>query len=640
MISSRAEPQPAWSARRFALGGLALGCLAVAQPSTGIAQTDTLELEQQTPTAFTAPLNLLPSGREERRSAVEDSLTTEPEPLTGGPRLQLPPAAGQAPSGLAPSGQTDINRSDIEVNRLGAIDLEAVGTLDAGNGGLGADMWRGSRRDIVLKLLSRMPDYISGPSLRALARRLLLSSAIPPAGSKSADGDSLLKLRIEHLVALGEIEGLDELLRVIPERSADEPVQKARVEAQLLTGNADAACTSVRNVVAQGRQSLYWQKALVFCQIHAGEMAGAALGVGLLREQSTGEDDAFIALAEAASGGASDIPVIGNPSVFELSILQRLDAPLAEETAQDVHPGMLFAMARSEDIELPRRIEVAERALTLGVLPAEDLAKLYRLYEVPEADLAAASTKAVEWDDIKGRALRFQVAEAAVNPNRQAEMIQAALDAAESPEDYLATAQLFEPLLLSLTPSGELAWFCGSAGQALFALGRFQKAEEWMALARQEAMTAPAAAAAVTSLWPYARLAGLGSMPWDGDLNSWTSANRGADPGAFGQRVALLQIALRALGGGGPLDWSEIAASTDERATAVPDASILFALEGASGGGRLGETVLLSLLVLGEAGPSGSHLLALERVLTALTNVGLEREARVLAIEAALARGV
>ena len=35
-----------------------------------------------------------------------------------------------------------------------------------------------------------------------------------------------------------------------------------------------------------------------------------------------------------------------------------------------------------------------------------------------------------------------------------------------------------------------------------------------------------------------------------------------------------------------------------------------------------------------------SHLLALERVLTALSNVGLEREARLLAIEAALARGV
>ena len=70
------------------------------------------------------------------------------------------------------------------------------------------------------------------------------------------------------------------------------------------------------------------------------------------------------------------------------------------------------------------------------------------------------------------------------------------------------------------------------------------------------------------------------------------------------------------------------------------NASVLFALEGASGSGRLGETVLLSLLVLGKAGPGGSHLLALERVLTALSNVGLEREARLLAIEAALARGV
>ena len=320
--------------------------------------------------------------------------------------------------------------------------------------------------------------------------------------------------------------------------------------------------------------------------------------------------------------------MIGNPSVFELSILQRLDASLADETAQEIHPGMLFAMARSAELDLERRIEVAEEAVALGVLPAADLGRLYSQVEIPEADLAAFRSRAVEWDGSRARALRYQAAMAdAATPKDQADMIAAALDAAASPQDYLAVARLYEPLLLILEPTAELSDFTGTAGQALFALGRFKQAEAWMGLARQEAMKTPTAAAAVTALWPYARLAGVATVPWDGDLNAWISANQGAEPSALSSRVALLQVTLRALGGGGPLDWSEIAASTDDTATEVPDASMLFALDGASGSGRLGETVLLSLLVLGKAGPGGSHLLALERVLTALSNVGLEREA-------------
>ena len=56
--------------------------------------------------------------------------------------------------------------------------------------------------------------------------------------------------------------------------------------------------------------------------------------------------------------------------------------------------------------------------------------------------------------------------------------------------------------------------------------------------------------------------------------------------------------------------------------------------------GRGGETVLLALLALGEAGPARADPLVLAAVLPALSAVGLEREARALAIEAAIARGL
>ena len=55
---------------------------------------------------------------------------------------------------------------------------------------------------------------------------------------------------------------------------------------------------------------------------------------------------------------------------------------------------------------------------------------------------------------------------------------------------------------------------------------------------------------------------------------------------------------------------------------------------------RVAETVLLSLLVLGEAGPAGADPLLLRQVLISLRQSGFEKEARAMAVEAALAAGL
>ncbi len=50
--------------------------------------------------------------------------------------------------------------------------------------------------------------------------------------------------------------------------------------------------------------------------------------------------------------------------------------------------------------------------------------------------------------------------------------------------------------------------------------------------------------------------------------------------------------------------------------------------------------MLLSLYALGDAGPGGANPIMLSRSIMALRQVGLDSEARSLAIEAAIAAGV
>jgi hypothetical protein len=55
---------------------------------------------------------------------------------------------------------------------------------------------------------------------------------------------------------------------------------------------------------------------------------------------------------------------------------------------------------------------------------------------------------------------------------------------------------------------------------------------------------------------------------------------------------------------------------------------------------RVGETVLLSLLAIGNAGPAKIEVGVLSTVLKALLAIGLDQDARALALEAALVNGL
>ena len=67
--------------------------------------------------------------------------------------------------------------------------------------------------------------------------------------------------------------------------------------------------------------------------------------------------------------------------------------------------------------------------------------------------------------------------------------------------------------------------------------------------------------------------------------------------------------------------------------------SLLMGLDRAAAGGRTGEVVLLSLLLLGERGPAASDTITLGRIVSALRRVGLVEDAGALALEGLLGAG-
>jgi hypothetical protein len=135
-------------------------------------------------------------------------------------------------------------------------------------------------------------------------------------------------------------------------------------------------------------------------------------------------------------------------------------------------------------------------------------------------------------------------------------------------------------------------------------------------------------------------LAGVAGEADDAVVRAWWTEMAGRE-GAVA-RATIVFSSLDALGM--PVEprlWRQVlAGATPAPAAALPPTPLLVGLDRAGAAKRRGEAVLYALAALGEAGPAGAHPLTLSTALQSLKSVGLEAEARRMAVEAALAAGL
>jgi hypothetical protein len=567
-----------------------------------------------------------------------------------GPIPLFPPTVrpGASAGERAPDG-TSGAAGDIEVNRLGELDPESLGILDAANGGLGGDAWAGSDRAAVEALLRELPGDLASPTLRGLAARLLLSSARAPAPTQpqgaaptmadavaAAQASDFLRLRAERLYALGEIAGLNRLLGLVPQRVEDPWLAEARVDGLLLAGRDAEACALVPAGLARYPQALYWAKAQVFCQFADGQTDQAMLGLDLLREQAPDSDPAFFEVANGFVGGTAPA---GNPRALVgadltpliLAMLRKTGGALPPEAVASASPLLLHGIAALAGGDHAVHAGAVERLVETGALPGERLAGTYDAFEFTEAELAdalAGAERAAQGEGggggVRGRALLYRAANRESLAATRAEILRAAFLSAGADGRSTAMARAVVPLLEGLAPTPELAWFAPLAARTLYRAGQFERAGAWLSVLRLAAQSDPESRQAYDALRPLQRLAG-GPEPLAVDTTA-------------GPQRLLPFVLSRALGQ--EEDLARLAVDADGSAQSLERLPLLLALGDAAAAGRRGESVLLAVTALGPAAPSGSHPLALGYAVSALSAVGLGADARALAIEAALAAGL
>ena len=522
---------------------------------------------------------------------------------------------------------------------LGELDFAAAGLLTPQNGGFGPDMWRGADRAFVEKLLATLPVTTPYPTLQKLTQRLLLSAADPPSGPSS--GVSFLALRLGRLIDAGQFETAAQMAALAgPAR--DEALAQVRAQLALASNDIKPACLMAAEYVKTS-SAAFWLKLSGFCHILNGDETAAQLSASLAAETDP-DDTAYQTLLTALISKSSKLPKSLPPlDIIHLAMIRFASLPLPSPISDSASAGELKMMAHMPGASVETRLPAAERAEAAGAIGPEEVLQLYSELPFSVEDRARARDLAQKLPAAKANALMFQSVRGQDSPASLALALSAGLSMARASNSFATFARVNLTPIRDLAPTPDLLEIAPIMGRALLAAGDPAAARRWydLALSLSRPGNNPVAARTAQELWPLLRLAlPPEAMPDDpAEISTWLALLKPEEKASKG---LLVLSALSALGHATPeAEWINMMGNSGgPEPDAIAPVALLHLLMEASQSGRVGQTVLLSLICLGDEGKRLREPFMLGLTLRALQTVGLGVEARALALETALLAGI
>ncbi|MEE2721660.1 MAG: hypothetical protein VYB45_07615 [Pseudomonadota bacterium] len=556
-------------------------------------------------------------------------------------RPEKPTPAPENLSGGITVAPRPLEESGIVVNWLDALDPDAIGLISEDQGGLPLGLWQGTDWETVRTLMPRMPAGTASTAIRDIARRLLVSRAAVPAG-KPVDA-SLVALRVDRLLAMGAVGDAVALLKLAPAVRRDENLERTRIEALLFNNDNSGACLAVQNAGSK-YTSFYWSQALAYCFALSGDHARASVIADLLGERATEVEPVFFAAIDALAGTTGgDLPPLKSPRALHLSMMRAARLKVPAGIVRDSAAANLRAVALSPNADLETRLVAADRAYRLGALSGDALVQLYVGIPFTGEELKAPISSAeAEWTP-RTRALMLRSAAAQPVPLAKAEILRRAWEIGREWNGYAEIAATSLPAAQSIAPAQELSWFAGDIARVLFAGGEVERALTWYRIAASDRALSDEARVIENTLWPLALLADPDAAVGGGmaRLAEWATALQAGDPENGPRRSQALFELLDGLGKPVPPEmWRRAIETPFTGSGAGLNTVWRRGLARAVEAGYIGEALLL--LTVGAAESQGGRLSFGDAVVAvgALHRLGLEREARRLAVEAAVTAGI
>jgi hypothetical protein len=503
-------------------------------------------------------------------------------------------------------------------------DLDPVMAPDGS--GLPYELWRGLTLTAFAETIGTTELPPRSPALNALWRRLITSNVTPPAGAEGAG--QFTTLRAEALRLSGLLEEAEQTLTQNASAGGDARIAVLAAQAQIGLGRRDQGCETAKRFFAADAQipkGLKGDAIIIagYCAAVRGDMNAASLQAGLARELDDGSVSPDI-LDAVASDAQPHLPKNGKIALIDYRIAELKGGFQDAIKLASASPAILAVLARDPATPPEIKLTAGEKAAAVNAIAPEELGLLYG---APDASGDA---------DTLERASLFKAAEIEQTPLKKARLIRTFLDEARRAGLYWPALRLMDKPVLTLGPVPEIGWFAETAVEVHLASGNFEHARTWAQFG--SSLDAPPDEAA----------------PRTGNLSHWLALIDIADPsiktggsehlksvedmalsGQFDPAVLhRLATVLDALDINVPIPLWDVASRTPQPAGGhLPDTGVLTELTEASAKKEYGRTVVLAMRTLGAEGAEGANIIALGDTVRALKRAGLEREAKLLALE-------
>ncbi|MDB3955889.1 hypothetical protein N9423_07345 [Alphaproteobacteria bacterium] len=546
------------------------------------------------------------------------------------------------------------NRDEVVIKELPKANLGWVGYLSDIDGGLGLGMWEGTDSTFAKTILELLPVNAPSPAMRNLAKRLLLSDAyqpnkeeknglqaISPSGKpivSMGQDATFLPLRFSKLASLGAKKELIELSNLVPTEDMLGDLAKEAIYARLLSGETEKVCREVIELAKRTNES-YWRKTLIVCQLILGNRDDALLSLELLLAELDSEDK-FSKLIYTLADETNQIEFDKNSIYFKI-LIAVLPGEQLNKHRLNLDPSGLSVVAKNINLSWKIRMLAAEKAVLAGSLPSLYLSELATQFKFEDDIFYRAASESKSMEGFMARSLLLQAAALNTSVIERARFLRLLLDNADSDEIFQVYASVIMPILLTIKPRPDLIWFASSATRAAIAGGNYMLASNWLTVLGKTLDLDYEASGSLLRLLPLIAIAGQ-TLPvpfskqqatdvWSGLSDSFSREDKE-------KRASRLLVLLSAMGiESREGAWKNIISSSNifEKEN-IPATALRYQLRDAARNNRIAEVVSLSLIMLGAEGPSKSGLVALNAVIRSLREIGLESDAREIAIEAAI----
>ena len=465
------------------------------------------------------------------------------------------------------------------------------------------------------------------------------------------NNDALLLARLMRLSETGKMSVLMNFMNALPQNISIAELYELRVNTALLEGDILSACNMAQDARAE-EGATYWLKILTYCRAVDGDRAGVGFNISLLQETNeaplffTSLIEDILRLAEGRTSGGSGVHSLNSDEVSALSIamVNTAKGELPLYLLEDMPRLYLGSMTRRADLSIDFRAEVSELAALYGVMEGRVFSEVLEAMDFTDGErdsifLLANTDLGARVDGLLINSAMFEG-----DRLRKAELISTAFERGLREKLYPALSYPLLDVVKTMTPTPDLAFFAHDAGRIALYSGDGVTAKKWYDLVLGMASAENfEASRSLVSLWPLMLMHDqAGTIPANEQIITlWQQSLSQLPAGEQQRRTELLYALLGVFQYDVPdltLDGS-FASSPEVSSGKMPPHGVWRAFLHSARDGRVGETLALGLLVLGDGWVDEVNISVLTSVLSVLSAMGMETEARAIAIEAMVGSG-